>query len=70
MYIQIQKLSYCGNVNAVIRRKILWECEEGHQWKARPANIKSGKWCPECGKKKMWETRRRNQELRVNELAS
>jgi hypothetical protein len=26
-----------------------WECSEGHKWKAKPANIKSGGWCPKCG---------------------
>jgi len=25
-----------------------WRCADGHLWKARPANIKSGKWCPYC----------------------
>ena len=29
---------------------LLWECSHGHQWKAKPGNIKSGKWCPECMK--------------------
>jgi len=35
--------------------KLLWECGKGHQWKAKPNNIKSqGQWCPECsGKKKL-----------------
>ena len=28
--------------------KILWECAEGHQWKASPDRIKSGRWCPIC----------------------
>jgi hypothetical protein len=28
--------------------KLLWECAEGHQWEARPNDIKRGKWCPEC----------------------
>ena len=31
----------------------LWECREGHQWKARPANIIQGQWCPKCG----WKTK-------------
>jgi len=29
--------------------KILWECKEGHQWKASPGNVKFGTWCPYCG---------------------
>ena len=27
---------------------LLWECSEGHRWKAKPTNIKSGKWCAQC----------------------
>jgi len=31
------------------RQKLLWECSEGHQWKARWDNIKNAsQWCPEC----------------------
>ena len=26
-----------------------FECAEGHRWSARGYNIKSGKWCPDCG---------------------
>ena len=28
--------------------KLLWECAEGHQWEAKPNNIKFGRWCPYC----------------------
>lgn len=28
--------------------KLLWECSEGHQWKAIPISIKRGTWCPKC----------------------
>jgi hypothetical protein len=28
--------------------KIKWECSEGHQWDARPADVKQGYWCPYC----------------------
>ncbi len=27
---------------------LLWQCEKRHQWKARPADIKQGQWCPHC----------------------
>jgi hypothetical protein len=27
---------------------IKWQCSKGHNWKASPANIKSGFWCPHC----------------------
>lgn len=30
--------------------KLLWECQEGHQWWALPNNIRNlGRWCPTCG---------------------
>lgn len=28
--------------------KLMWECENKHQWMATPSNIKFGKWCPIC----------------------
>lgn len=28
--------------------KLLWECEESHQWEAQPKKILEGSWCPEC----------------------
>lgn len=28
--------------------KLLWECAKGHRWKAVPASVKTGTWCPEC----------------------
>ena len=28
--------------------KLIWECSEGHRWKAPPNSIKAGRWCPEC----------------------
>jgi hypothetical protein len=27
---------------------LLWECKEGHRWKAVPSSIKQGSWCPYC----------------------
>lgn len=27
---------------------LLWECAQGHTWKATPGSVKSGTWCPEC----------------------
>jgi hypothetical protein len=32
--------------------KLLWECKEGHQWKAVPAHVKNGTWCELCARKK------------------
>lgn len=28
--------------------KLKWQCNLGHQWEAKPNNIKSGHWCPDC----------------------
>lgn len=28
--------------------KLCWECERGHRWWTRPANVRAGSWCPEC----------------------
>lgn len=28
--------------------KLLWQCGHGHSWCAKPNNIKSGQWCPQC----------------------
>lgn len=25
-----------------------WRCERGHEWKAKPNKILSGRWCPKC----------------------
>jgi thiol-disulfide isomerase/thioredoxin len=33
------------------RQKLLWECSEGHKWKASWDNIKNkASWCPECAR--------------------
>jgi len=29
--------------------KLEWQCKYGHMWKAVPASIKIGRWCPKCG---------------------
>lgn len=29
--------------------KLEWQCADGHRWKAAPANIRNGTWCPVCG---------------------
>jgi hypothetical protein len=32
------------------RKKYLWECESGHQWRAKWSNVgsKNRTWCPTC----------------------
>ncbi|MED3554088.1 hypothetical protein [Cytobacillus praedii] len=32
---------------------LLWQCSEGHIWKAKPNNIKHGTWCPRCKNRKI-----------------
>lgn len=29
---------------------LLWRCEKKHKWKAQPANITMGQWCPKCAR--------------------
>ena len=33
--------------------KLLWKCKNGHEWEATPNNIKRGKWCPKCSRKRL-----------------
>lgn len=37
------------------KNKLLWKCKEGHEWMARPDNIKHGRWCPKCKKHKPYK---------------
>jgi hypothetical protein len=30
------------------RKKLLWECSQGHQWQACPGGVVRGAWCPYC----------------------
>lgn len=36
----------------VTPNKLTWQCSEGHQWESTYTNIQSGRWCPECARKK------------------
>lgn len=40
-------------INCITHLK--WKCKEGHTWKAKPNNIKHGKWCPQCSINKMFK---------------
>jgi hypothetical protein len=42
-----------------IKTPLLWRCQSGHQWKASPASIKRGSWCPVCA---------RSQRLKLDEM--
>ena len=41
---------------------LLWECQESHQWNARPNNVFFGTWCPICAKKNRPLSRRKASE--------
>ncbi len=38
-----------------LRTAILWECKNGHRWKAQARRIKEGSWCRECCRNKQAE---------------
>lgn len=40
-----------------VHHKLKWVCSEGHKWEAMPSKIKSGQWCPICGKVKRAKSR-------------
>lgn len=36
-----------------------WQCKLGHKFPAKPANITSGHWCPDCGNEKVASQKRK-----------
>jgi hypothetical protein len=49
----------CLSTNYVdARTKMLWICNAGHTWESTWSNIKSGRWCPRCGRISQWEKRK------------
>ena len=48
-----------------MRSLLLWECEEGHRWRAQGASIKAGHWCKKCAIKKMVSERSYNKSLGI-----
>jgi hypothetical protein len=50
--IAIQREGKCvSDIYINSRTKIRWQCKEGHEWEAIPANILFGGWCPTCNNK-------------------
>jgi hypothetical protein len=39
---------YVSDIYTNAKTKMLWECGQGHQWKARYNDIQQGRWCPLC----------------------
>jgi hypothetical protein len=35
------------------KSKLRWRCAEGHEWEAKPNNVRHGSWCPICKPKNM-----------------
>jgi thiol-disulfide isomerase/thioredoxin len=44
-----QREGLCLSKKFIAVTKVLhWQCKNGHKWKAIPASIKQGSWCPHC----------------------
>jgi hypothetical protein len=43
-----------------------WKCKEGHQWEAKPSNIKQGRGCPECARVNRYVVRKRNAQSKLS----
>ncbi|MBF0103811.1 MAG: response regulator [Deltaproteobacteria bacterium] len=48
--------------------KLTWRCRHGHVWQAVPGNIKTGHWCPVCGRLKSIERRRYLYKQKITRL--
>jgi hypothetical protein len=48
------------------RESLPWRCSKNHEWTAPPQNIRSGHWCPRCGRETMAHKKRQRgfQDLR------
>ena len=46
-------------------KKLKWKCENGHIWEAEVHNVKSGSWCPICGR-----VRSRPKSLTIDEMSN
>lgn len=42
-----------------VGKKLLWKCNQGHEWKAIVSSIQEGTWCPDCAKKKTGDSNRK-----------
>ena len=50
--------------------KIMHQCKNcGHQWRAKPVDILSGRGCPECKKKKIGDKLRKSNEKYIEEVS-
>ena len=37
--------------------KLIWKCDRGHVWEAKPHHILNGTWCPNCAGIENWKKR-------------
>ncbi len=64
-----QKQGKCISENVSnAHEKLLWECDEGHQWYAEGNSMKNGTWCPKCSSKERG-IKSRNSIEEVNKVA-
>jgi len=47
--------------------KLLWRCNQGHEWEATPGGIKQDHWCPYCSERKVWSPGLSEKEARLEE---
>ena len=52
----------CSTQYVDCETKLLWECANGHQWKAIPNSVVRGSWCPMCGRERISTKQRSNIE--------
>jgi hypothetical protein len=48
---------------------LLWRCAVGHDWRANPNSIRSGRWCPVCGRNRTAQSRRAHTIEEMQQLA-
>ena len=41
------------------RERLTWRCSKGHVWESLPLNVRTGHWCPKCGRERMAEKKRK-----------
>ena len=69
-HLAVSKGGKCLSSNYVnTNTHLLWECSCGTKWRATPANVKKGKWCPLCGAKAAWDKRGRLSITDMHNLA-
>lgn len=50
--------------------KLLFRCDQGHEWEAAPGKIKQDRWCPACGRTRTGARKRARAEARLRRLVA